>query len=141
MSKCSYSYFTQVQGQMRILHISKCYVVLHVCNTCKSDIHIELVSFDQYFYEKHLDKLTKFYNHFMVPEIVYPSVKFDLPVLDISFRGMCAQFCSNLYLSVTKSLLTCNMVLAWKCVPVIKYQLFNIIDVFIFLKCLQMQSL
>ena len=55
------------------------------CAVCtKNDIHIEIVSFDQYFYEKHLDKLTKFYNHFMLPEIVYPSVKFDLPALDIS---------------------------------------------------------
>ena len=50
------------------LNISKCYFVL--CT--KSDIHIEVVSW------------IKFYNHFMLPEIVYPSVKFDLPALDIS---------------------------------------------------------
>ena len=36
------SYYTQVQGQMGILNISKCYVVLHVCT--KSDIHIGIVS-------------------------------------------------------------------------------------------------
>ncbi|XP_062579475.1 uncharacterized protein LOC134241447, partial [Saccostrea cucullata] len=75
-----HSYYTQIQGQMGILNISKCYFVL--CT--KNDIHIEMVTFDKHFWERVLHKLTQFYDYFMLPEIVYPSVKFGLPAFDIS---------------------------------------------------------
>lgn len=75
-----HSYYTQIQGQMGILNISKCYFVL--CT--KNDIHIEIVTFDKHFWGKVLCKLTQFYDNFMLPEIVYPSVKFGLPAIDIS---------------------------------------------------------
>lgn len=75
-----HSYYTQIQGQMGILNISKCYFVL--CT--KNDIHIEIVTFDSHFWGKVLCKLTQFYDNFMLPEIVYPSVKFGLPAIDIS---------------------------------------------------------
>ncbi|CAG2190881.1 unnamed protein product [Mytilus edulis] len=73
------AYFTQVQGQMAVLNIHNCYFVL--CT--KSDIHVEYVKFDKHFWKSVMSKLKTFYNNIFLSEIVYPSVKYDLPALDI----------------------------------------------------------
>lgn len=81
-----HSFYTQIQRQIRILNISKCYFVL--CT--KNGIHIGIVTFDKHFWGKVLCKLTQLYDNFMLPEIVYPSVKFGLPAIDISkFQWIC----------------------------------------------------
>lgn len=74
-----HSYYTQIQGQMAILEIPKCYFVL--CTN--TDIFVEEVGFDVEFWNALLEKLQNFYDNIFLPEIVYPSVKFGLPALDL----------------------------------------------------------
>lgn len=77
----SHEYYTQVQGQMGILGIIKCDFVL--CT--KNEIFIHEVSFDPNFWELCKKKIVHFYENVMLPEIVYPRVKFNLEPYVYSF--------------------------------------------------------
>lgn len=75
-----YAYYTQVQGQMAVLGVHKCYFVL--CT--EKDIHVEFIPFNETFWKSVVARLETFYMNIFLPEIVYPSVKYDLPALDLS---------------------------------------------------------
>lgn len=73
-------YYTQIQGQMGILRIDKCDFVL--CT--ETDMLIEEVTFDAVFWYECKEKLTKFFENLMAPEIVYPRVRYSLDPVDLS---------------------------------------------------------
>lgn len=77
-----HEYFTQIQGQMAVIRIGKCYFVL--CT--EKNIHKEVIQFDEQFWSDLQKKLILFYNNIFLPEVVYPSVKFGLPPLDLSLH-------------------------------------------------------
>lgn len=74
------AYYTQIQGQMAITRINTCDFVL--CT--ESDMFIEEVLFDEAFWRNCAKKLESFYDNILLPEIVYPSVKYGLNVLDLN---------------------------------------------------------
>lgn len=67
-----HAYYTQVIGQMAVYGMSLCDFVL--CT--KSEIFVETIKFDKDIWMEYLPKLEYFYNHVVLPEIVYPSVMY-----------------------------------------------------------------
>ncbi|XP_041368074.1 uncharacterized protein LOC121382615 [Gigantopelta aegis] len=65
-------YHTQIQGQMAIYGIHECDFVL--CTG--QDILVETITFDAILWGKMVSKLSHFYKTIMLPEIVYPCIKF-----------------------------------------------------------------
>lgn len=65
-------YYTQIQGQMGVYKIHTCDFVL--CT--EKDIFVETVTFDENMWNEMTTKLKKFYVSCLLPEIVYPSLKY-----------------------------------------------------------------
>lgn len=65
-------YYYQVMGQLKIARKKYCYFVVYTV----SDIHIELIQFDQDFFPKEMErKLVQFYENFYVPHVAAELVK------------------------------------------------------------------
>ncbi|KAJ8300537.1 hypothetical protein KUTeg_022056 [Tegillarca granosa] len=81
-----HSYYIQIQGQMTILNIHRCYFVL--CT--KTDIHVELIEFDA--------KL-RFLDFGFVFEILQLGAEMDISIMKYSGKNkvhLCQVFCDNI---------------------------------------------
>ena len=79
--KENHAYFARVQGQMGLGERLWCDFVVYT----EKGISIQRIPFDEtYWKNKLLPKLTSFYDHCVVPEIVSPVHHIGLPLRDLS---------------------------------------------------------
>nr|XP_018903417.1 PREDICTED: uncharacterized protein LOC109034621 [Bemisia tabaci] len=74
--KRNHDYFYQVQGQLAITEATHCYFVVWTL----VDVHIEVIEFEQTFWEAMVAKLDPFFHNHVAPEIVDPRLCRSMPI-------------------------------------------------------------